>query len=172
MWMDTEQPELGLSTLYQDLVAITFEIFRVNDKLLCKCQKYDIGQSECTVHTVTVSVASDSHRHVIEVTYNIGNSGNYSECTVHTVTVSVASDSHRHVIKVTYNIGNSGNDSECTVHTVTVSVASGSYRHVTEVTCDIQVGNSGSYVKCTVLTVTLCFRSDPSGNETEFMHAT
>ena len=139
MWMDTEQPELGLSTLYQDLVAITFEIFRVNDKLLCKCQKYDIGQSECTVHTVTVSVASDSHRHVIEVTYNIGNSGN---------------------------------DSECTVHTVTVSVASGSYRHVTEVTCDIQVGNSGSYVKCTVLTVTLCFRSDPSGNETEFMHAT
>ena len=40
---------------------------------------------------------SDCHRHVKEVTYDIGNSGSYSECTVHTVTVSVGSDCHRHV---------------------------------------------------------------------------
>ena len=51
------------------------------------------GHSECTVHTVTVSVGSDSHRHVTEVRYDIGNSGSYSECTVHTVTVSAGNDS-------------------------------------------------------------------------------
>jgi len=59
---------------------------------------YDIdnsgSHSECTIHTVTVSVGSDSHRHVTEVTYDTGNSGSHSECTVHTVTVSVGSDSH------------------------------------------------------------------------------
>jgi len=58
---------------------------------------YDIGNSgshsECTVHTATVSVGSDSYRHVTEVTYDIGNSGSYSECTVHIVTLSVGSDS-------------------------------------------------------------------------------
>jgi hypothetical protein len=68
----------------------------VSEKLRCKCQKYDIGQSgghrECTVHTVTVSVGSDSHRHVTGVTYDIGNSGSHIECTVFTVTVSVISD--------------------------------------------------------------------------------
>ena len=69
----------------------------MSDKLRCKCQKYDIGNSECTVHTVTVSVGSDCHRHVTEVMYDIGNSGSYSECTVHTVTVSVGSDSYRRV---------------------------------------------------------------------------
>jgi hypothetical protein len=82
----------------------------VSDKLRCKCQKYDIGQSrnhsECRVLTFTVSVGSDSHRHVTEVTYDMGNSGSHSECTVHTVTVSVGSDSYRHVTEVTYDIGN------------------------------------------------------------------
>jgi len=41
---------------------------------------------------VTVSVGSDSRRHVTEVTYDIGNSGRHSECTVRTVTISVGSD--------------------------------------------------------------------------------
>ena len=53
---------------------------------------YDIGNcgshSECTVHTVTVNVGSDSYRHVTEVTYDTGKSGSHSECTVLTVTVS------------------------------------------------------------------------------------
>jgi len=36
------------------------------------------SHSECTVLTVTVSVGSDSHRHVTEVTYETG----HSEATV------------------------------------------------------------------------------------------
>jgi hypothetical protein len=83
---------------------------------------YDIGNSgshsECTVLTVTLSVGSDSYRHVTEVTYETGNSGSYSDCTVHTVTVSVGSDSYRHVTEVTYDIGQSGIRNECTVPSV------------------------------------------------------
>ena len=47
---------------------------------------YDIGNSgshsECTVRTVTVSVGSDSYRHVTKVTYDIGKSVSHGECTV------------------------------------------------------------------------------------------
>jgi len=70
--------------------------------------KYDIGQSwchsECTVHTVTVSVGSDSYRHVTEVTYDTGNSGSHGECTVRKVTVSAGRDTHGHVTEVMYVI--------------------------------------------------------------------
>jgi len=56
---------------------------------------YDIGNSgshsECTIHPVTVSVGSDSYRHVTEVTCDIGQSGSHSECTV----LSVGSDPPR-----------------------------------------------------------------------------
>jgi hypothetical protein len=67
---------------------------------------YDTGNSgsysECTVHTVTVSVGSDSYRHVTEVTCDIGNTGSHSECAVHTVTVSVGSDLSGNDSEVTY----------------------------------------------------------------------
>jgi hypothetical protein len=61
---------------------------------------------------------SDSHRHVTEVTCDIGNTGSYSECTVLTVTVLELTP--RDMTEVTYDIGNSGSYSECTVPTVTV----------------------------------------------------
>jgi len=56
------------------------------------------------VHTVTVSVGSDSYRHVTEVTYDTGNSGSHGECTVRKVTVSAGRDTHGHVTEVMYVI--------------------------------------------------------------------
>jgi hypothetical protein len=59
------------------------------------------SHSECTILSYS-KVGSDSHRHMREVTYDIGNSGSHSDCTVLTVTVSVGSAFYRHVTEVTY----------------------------------------------------------------------
>ena len=117
------------------------------------------GHSECTVHTVTVNVGSDPHRHVTEVTYDIGKSGSHSKCTVHTVTLSVGSDSHIHVTEVTYDIGTSGSH----------SVGSDSHRLVTDVTYDI--GTSGGHSECTVNTVTVSVGRDHHRHVTEVTYA-